>query len=120
MKFLLNLALFNAFIFVVSLFWCSSKAIPATNIASTEYSIEQQVSVNAQFTYRTIVPFHDRLSEQYKFQTLYVVFAPNPPLVLKHDATFVSASTDKIANKQPRTFFEKATLFNDRLQSWLN
>ncbi len=77
MKFLLNLAILNIIIFVISLFYCTSKAIPASNVDTSalekQYKTQYEILFNAQLTYRTIVPHHERLSGDNVYQTSYVI-----------------------------------------------
>jgi hypothetical protein len=124
MKFLLNLAILNIVIFVISLFYCSSKAIPASNVDTSaleqQYKTQYEILFNAQLTYRTIVPHHERLSGDNVYQTSYVIFKPEQSIIVKNNYLPMAKIAPKATEKQDITFFQKATLFNDKLQSWLN
>lgn len=124
MKFLLNLAIFNIIIFVISLFYCSSKAIPASNLDNSPFEMQNkmqfEILFNAQLTYRTIVPHHERASSDNIYQTSYVILPDEQSIIVKNNYLSIEKIDSKTTENINTTFFQKATLFNDKLQSWLN
>ena len=110
MKYLLNLTIIVAITITTAFVCCDSKAVAAEKITLAP----NKVTLNAQLTYRTVLPVYERHAEAYFTVIDYVVYAPNR-------VKFHHIETEQpITIKQDITFFEQATLFNDKLQSWLN
>ena len=125
MKLLLQLAFIIALVFTTSLLFCdSSKA--GTNIISTvslqiknpellskEQLINQQRIIhNVLSTYATITTYHAHAttSELITFKGINNI----------EDFNRLEATLIPFKPKDTTTFFEKANIFNDKLQSWLN
>lgn len=110
MKYIINLVLAISITLLTAFICCKSEAV-ATEKLTVEH---KKLALNAQLTYRTILPVYERHSVNHISMTNYVIYAPNQ--VKLYQVDLINA----LDVKQDITFFEQATLFNDKLQSWLN
>lgn len=101
-------------LFFVSLLMCANTKADTAQIIM---DAEQQIMHRAQLSYTRIIPIHEQNGFSLHItikspQTNYVLIQPEQP-----DET---EEVSQLPNRKPSSFFERASLFNDKLQSWLN
>lgn len=125
MKLLLQLAFIIALVFTTSLLFCDASKAGTNTIMTVSLQvknpellskeqliIQQQILHNARLTYSTITPHYDRVAtaELITFKGIKSI----------EDYNRLEGTIIPFKAKQTTTFFEKANIFNDKLQSWLN
>lgn len=110
MKYILNLAIAISITLITAFICCKSEAVATEKLTASQ----KKLALNAQLTYKTVLPVYDHYSTNGIHRSGYVIYAPNQVKLYKLE--FVN----ELDVKQKITFFEQATLFNDKLQSWLN
>ncbi|MGJ8694114.1 MAG: hypothetical protein ACSHW0_16720 [Thalassotalea sp.] len=113
MKYLFNAILAIVFIFMSMSLFCYAKTAQV-DVAKVSAAKDQKIIINTQMTYMTIIPFH----EQYGRQKVHALGTHQENYVLI-DQNFVDEN-QQFSPRRMTTFFEKATFFNDKLQSWLH
>lgn len=85
----------------------------STQSLKTKNDSQQRVNLS----YRTVLPFHEKKKNTANKHVDYVIFSPKKELSAPY---YRYVHKRNVKTFSDITFFEKAMLFNDKLQTWVN